>query len=157
MSSSEYAALEPAMISELADALVESGSVSHASALDAARRMQTASLPDRERTKDQWLLSAETEDDAVVGAAWFGRLERDDGDVAYLYYLAVPEAVRGRGFGAAALIALEDEVRAAGLDRVQLYVLERNARAKRLYERRGYVRLRGDDAGEVMEKRLGGT
>ncbi|HEX5799326.1 MAG TPA: GNAT family N-acetyltransferase, partial [Gaiellaceae bacterium] len=71
----------------------------------------------------------------TVGSVFLGL--RDGG--AWLYDITIAEAERGRGYGRAAMVALEDEVRALGFDRVALNVWGGNAVARGLYRSLGYT------------------
>jgi len=57
---------------------------------------------------------------------------------AFLAYMAVEEAYRGRGLGARLLAGLEEEARRRGAPYLALMVTEGNAAAEALYERAGY-------------------
>ena len=73
----------------------------------------------------------------VVGyvVAWFAG---GQGEIANL---AVDEAVRGRGLGAALLAAALDEARRLGTEEVFLEVRNSNMRARQLYESRGFIEV----------------
>lgn len=57
---------------------------------------------------------------------------------AFVAYMAVAPAARGRGAGAALLAAAEDEARRRLLPYIALMVTEENEAARRLYEQAGY-------------------
>ena len=59
---------------------------------------------------------------------------------ARLYSIAVAQAARGQGLGAALLEACEREARKRGCGAMRLEVRTDNAAAMGLYERRGYLR-----------------
>lgn len=61
--------------------------------------------------------------------------------------LAVVEATRGQGIGAALLAALCEEARRRGFREVRLDVADANARARALYEREGFVACGTDRMG----------
>lgn len=61
-----------------------------------------------------------------------------DGD-AWLYDITIDAAERGRGYGRAAMLALEDELRALGHESVTLNVWGGNAVARGLYTSLGYI------------------
>jgi ribosomal protein S18 acetylase RimI-like enzyme len=58
---------------------------------------------------------------------------------AFIAYMAVEPAVRGRGVGRALLDTAEAQARAAGLPHVSLMVTEENAPARALYDNAGYA------------------
>ena len=57
---------------------------------------------------------------------------------AFLYFVVVEEADRGRGLGAAAIGALEAQLRSGGIRSLGLHVFSHNTSALRLYERFGF-------------------
>ncbi len=60
-------------------------------------------------------------------------------DQAFVAYMAVERAARGKGVGRALLAAAEDEARKRGVPYMALMVTEENAAARSLYERSGYA------------------
>jgi ribosomal protein S18 acetylase RimI-like enzyme len=58
---------------------------------------------------------------------------------AFIAYMAVEPAVRGRGVGRALLDTAEAQARAAGLPHMSLMVTEENAPARALYDNAGYA------------------
>ena len=56
-----------------------------------------------------------------------------------MYDITIDEAERGRGFGRAAMLALEEELRDLGHESVALNVWGGNAVARGLYRSLGYV------------------
>ncbi len=64
----------------------------------------------------------------------------DDGHRGWIYYVAVPEARRGTGLGAAIVDAAEDWLRARGCPKVQLMVREENEAVVGFYHALGYER-----------------
>lgn len=72
-----------------------------------------------------------------VGSLWVS-LDEDVERGAHLSYIVIGEPGRGRGFGAAALAALERELLARDIRRLSLNVFGDNAAAQRLYRQAGY-------------------
>ena len=93
----------------------------------------SAVLPDGLATPETWIWAVE-EDARVVGTLFVGL--RDGG--AWLYDITIAEGERGKGYGRAALTALEDELRALGYDSVGLNVWGDNAVARGLYRSLGW-------------------
>jgi ribosomal protein S18 acetylase RimI-like enzyme len=81
----------------------------------------------------------------LVGTVFLG--SRDGG--AWLYDITIAEAERGRGYGRAAMLALEDEVRGLGFDALALNVWGGNEVARGLYRS-----LRFGEVAVGMKKRL---
>jgi ribosomal protein S18 acetylase RimI-like enzyme len=57
---------------------------------------------------------------------------------AFIYFIGIDEAFRGKGYGRAAMQALEAEVRPLGATRIDLSVFGDNATAIHLYQSLGY-------------------
>jgi ribosomal protein S18 acetylase RimI-like enzyme len=70
----------------------------------------------------------------VVGSLWFAEMRGR----AYLYEVWIDPAARGRGFGRAAMQALEAEARQRGLRGVEFNVWAGNDVARSLYRSLGY-------------------
>lgn len=81
----------------------------------------------------------------VMMGAWDGRR-------GWLHHLAVGEAYRGKGIGAALVREVEERLRAKGCLKVNLLVRVENLAARRVYERLGYEEMTGI---LVMGKALG--
>ena len=91
-------------------------------------------LPGGLATPSTWIWAVE-DDGRVVGTVFVG--VRDGG--AWLYDITIAEGERGKGYGRAAMIALEDEVRALGHDRIGLNVWGANDVARGLYRSLGWA------------------
>jgi ribosomal protein S18 acetylase RimI-like enzyme len=57
---------------------------------------------------------------------------------AFIYYVGVDEAYRGKGYGREALLALETTVKPMGVRHIDLNVFGDNASAIHLYQSLGY-------------------
>jgi GNAT superfamily N-acetyltransferase len=68
---------------------------------------------------------------------------------AFTYEIVIDADQRGRGYGRAAMEALEPLARSLGYDRIQLHVFDHNAVARKLYTSVGYV-----EPDVQMEKRI---
>jgi ribosomal protein S18 acetylase RimI-like enzyme len=98
-------------------------------------------LPEGLRTPKAHLYGVE-DDTVTVGYAWMSERPDERGRrLAYVFDIWIREDARRRGFGRAAMVALEDEARALGLDRIRLNVFGQNAGARRLYRSLGYDEL----------------
>ena len=113
------------------------------SAQDAEARSERAFaelLPEGRDTGGQELRSIVTEAGETVGVVWFaGRTDEMGRSVAFIYDIEVHEASRGRGFGRAALLALEPLARSLGYTAIGLHVFGDNEIARNLYRTSGYV------------------
>jgi ribosomal protein S18 acetylase RimI-like enzyme len=84
-------------------------------------------------TPDQAVYAVE-HGERAVGTLWFAEVRGR----AYLYEIWVDPDERGRGFGRAAMAALEAEARRRGLRGVEFNVWAGNAVARSLYRSLGY-------------------
>lgn len=91
-------------------------------------------LPDGFATANARIWAVE-DDGRIVGTVFVGL--RDGG--AWLYDITVTEGDRGKGYGRAAMTALEDELRALGHDRIGLNVWGGNDVARGLYRSLGWA------------------
>lgn len=93
-------------------------------------------LPNGSQTAGHWFRVI-LDDDRPVGQLWVGpHPQRPDG--AYVYDIVIDEAERGRGFGRAAMLAVDELARQAGLTAIGLNVFGVNDGARRLYASLGY-------------------
>jgi ribosomal protein S18 acetylase RimI-like enzyme len=91
-------------------------------------------LPNGLATAGTWIWAVE-DDGRVVGTVFVGI--RDGG--AWLYDITIAEGDRGKGYGRAAMTALEDEVRALGHETIGLNVWGGNDVARGLYRSLGWA------------------
>jgi GNAT superfamily N-acetyltransferase len=119
---------------EYARGLVEHAQLSPAEAAAKVERDLAAVLPDGLATKGVHVWVAEAEGQRV-GTVFLGVRGAD----AWLYDITIAEAERGRGYGRAAMLALEHEARALGFDRLALNVWGGNEVARGLYRSLGYA------------------
>jgi ribosomal protein S18 acetylase RimI-like enzyme len=130
----EYAAWGAAHQSEYERGLVEFAGLAPEAARTKADHDFPAVLPDGLATADTWIWAVE-EDGRRVGTVFLGLR----GGGAWLYDITIDGAERGRGYGRAAMLALEDEVRALGHESVGLNVWAGNEVARGLYRSLGYA------------------
>ena len=129
----EFAAWDDAHRREYARGLVEHARLTNAEAEAKVARDIPAVLPQGLQTDGVRIFAVEV-GGRRVGTVFVG--VRDGG--AWLYDITIDAEERGRGYGRAAMLALEDEVRRLGYDRVALNVWGGNEVARRLYRSLGY-------------------
>ena len=130
----EYDAWDAAHRAEYERGLVDFAGMTREAARAKVDHDVGALLPDRLATRDVWLWVVE----AVgrrVGTVWLGFR----GSGPWLYDITIDAEERGRGYGRAAMLALEGEVRRLGHESVTLNVWGGNAVARGLYRSLGYV------------------
>ena len=130
----EYADWDAAHRREYAQGLVEHAGLSPEEAEAKVARDIPAVLPDGLATAGVHLWVAEAEG-RRVGTTFVGLR----GGEAWLYDITIEETERGRGYGRAAMLALEDEVRTLGFARLALNVWGGNEVARGLYRSLGYT------------------
>ena len=119
---------------EYARGLVEHAGLSPAEAGAKVERDVLAVLPDGIATANVHIWVAEA-DGRRVGTIFLGLRSGE----AWLYDITIEEPERGRGYGRAAMLALEHETRALGFDRLALNVWGGNEVARGLYRSLGYA------------------
>jgi ribosomal protein S18 acetylase RimI-like enzyme len=135
-----------------ADEKVRAGNWSAEDALERAREEFAKLLPSGLATPDHWLFSiVDVETGTSVGILWLARaMWQASGRSAFIFDFEVDEAFRRRGYGRAALAALEGKARELGFAEIGLHVFGHNLAARALYEQAGY-----EVTNVNMSKRLG--
>jgi ribosomal protein S18 acetylase RimI-like enzyme len=129
----EYQAWDAAHRREYLHGLVESAGMAPEAAAAKVQRDVDAVFPDGLATADRWIWVVE-DDGRRVGTLFLGL---HDGQ-AWLYDITIDEPERGKGYGRAAMLALEDAARGLGFDSVGLNVWGGNEVARGLYRSLGW-------------------
>lgn len=96
-------------------------------------------LPDGLATPDHYLREVVTMAGDPVGVLWFGPVRGETPGMAFIWDIEIDEAQRGRGYGRAAMLALEPVARELGFDSIGLHVFGDNEVARNLYRSVGYA------------------
>ena len=139
MTPDAFAAWIDAIVAAYAGDKVRVGTWAADEALERSRRAFDELLPDGLATAGHELRSIVAEDGTSVGVLWFAPNDEMRGAVAFIYDIEIDEAHRGRGYGRAALEALEPLARSLGFDSIGLHVFGDNDVARGLYRSAGYV------------------
>ncbi len=107
-------------------------------------------LPAGRATRGHEFRSIVTEGGETVGTLWFGPHDGAGRGAAFIWDIVIAAESRGRGYGRAALLALEPIVRQLGYDAIRLHVFGDNEVARNLYRSTGFV-----ETDVSMQKRLG--
>ncbi len=107
-------------------------------------------LPQGQQTPGHECGAIVTDAGEAVGVVWFAPQREIGVGAAFIYDIVIDEDQRGRGYGRAAMEALEPLARSLGYDRIGLHVFGHNAVARSLYQSVGYV-----ETDVQMEKRFG--
>jgi len=116
---------------------VEAGRWSAAEALDKSVAQTADILPDKEKTKDNYLYWVEAHG-AKVGYAWYGTADSRT-DEAFIFGVEIFEEHRGKGFGKELMAAIEADLVRLGFGSVGLHVYDFNKAALGLYLEGGYT------------------
>lgn len=139
MTASEYENYLERAINEYADEKVMAGNWHPSEALELSRQEYQKLLPDGPATPRQHLftITLDSQPD-TLGMIWFAEIDQALQPYAFIYDFYIDEPFRRKGYGAEAMLRVEDEVRACGLKRIGLHVFGHNHPALALYEKLGY-------------------
>ena len=101
-----------------------------------AREELADDLPQTVNTPNHVLLCIENENGEMVGYLWYKLM--DDGETAFGLDFIIFEPFRKKGYGKAAMGALEKQLSHTGVEQLKLRVAFYNKRALRLYENVGF-------------------
>lgn len=149
MSPAEVAAVLPGIFEGYVEDRVDAGEDPADARLTATSQRATL-FPDDAPAEGQHLMHV-LDGDQVVGLLWMGRPFSGPAATWFVFFVRVDEALRGRGYGRAAMYAAEDWTRERGGTRVALNVFGPNVTARALYDSLGYQVL-----ATAMYKDLGG-
>jgi ribosomal protein S18 acetylase RimI-like enzyme len=107
------------------------------------------SLPQAIDTPDNVLVCIEETDKGMIGYLWYKFL--DEGESVFILDFIMFEDYRGKGYGKATLMTLEEKLSKSGVEQVKLRVAFNNHRAKGLYERIGF-HTTGYNMIKILEK-----
>jgi GNAT superfamily N-acetyltransferase len=130
----EFAAWDDAHRREYRRGLIEDAALSPEAAAAKVAHDVPAVLPDGLATDGTWIWVIEA-DGRRVGTVFLGLR----GGGAWLYDITIDEAERGKGYGRAAMTALEEEARRLGHDTIGLNVWGGNEVARGLYRSLGWA------------------
>jgi len=118
---------------------IKAGYWSEKDGLEKSRETFERLLPDGVSTKDQYIYTVQDpETDQAVGIIWLNARTDTPNPIGFIYDIVIDEAVRRKGFGKQAMLAIEDKARELGLESIALHVFFHNTTAVGLYEKIGY-------------------
>jgi ribosomal protein S18 acetylase RimI-like enzyme len=136
MTEAEYAEMRVAIEENYAQDVARAMDVPIEEARAIAAKQFADLLKDGLATEGQYLWKVVADEDGAVGDLW---TFVDPGKRrAFIYFIGIDERYRGKGYGKAAMLALEAAVRPKGADHIDLNVFGDNTTAIRLYEGLGY-------------------
>jgi ribosomal protein S18 acetylase RimI-like enzyme len=139
-----------ASIANYAADIVRIGSWPPESAEGRAIALFASLVPDGRDTVGHEFRSIVTDARETVGALWFAAEDEVGHATTFIWDIAIDPAHRGRGYGRAAMEALEPLARSLGYDTSRLHVFGDNTVARGLYRAVGYT-----ETDVTMVKRLG--
>lgn len=135
MIEAEFGEWRPRAIQRYGEQQVQAGNVSVGKAQECAAGEYAKLLPQGLQSRGHHLLIAEQESQRV-GMLWL--LIHAGNRPAFVYYVEVDLAIRGRGIGRAVMTAGERYVTEHGATSIGLHVFGHNLVARRLYDQMGY-------------------
>ncbi len=132
MTEAEYASMRAAIEEDYAQDVSHATDMPIEQARTAAAKQFADLLKDGIATEGQYLWKIVADQDGAVGDLWVAvdPARRR----AFIYFIGTDEQQRGKGYGKAAMLALEAAVKPKGADHIDLNVFGDNTTAIRLYE-----------------------
>jgi RimJ/RimL family protein N-acetyltransferase len=149
MSAEAWEAWRVASIRGYAEEKVTAGTWPSDSAQERAVAEFGELLPQGQQTPGHEFRAIVTESQEPVGVIWLAPQREIGSGAAFIFDIVINEDRRGRGYGRAAMEALEPLARSLGYDKIRLHVFGHNAVARNLYASVGY-----SETDLMMEKRL---
>ncbi len=139
MTPDAWAAWREQSIRNYAEDKARAGTWPQDRALERAEHELDELLPQGIATPGHELRSVVAGDGTVVGSLWLGPRDVAGRGTCHIWDIEVRTEARGRGYGRAALMALEPLARALGYDAIGLHVFGDNTIARELYRTAGYI------------------
>lgn len=136
MTEAEYQRLRSWMDEDYAQDVAKAMAMSLEEGREAAQKQLGELLPTGLSSEGHHFWRITTPDGDAVGDLWV-QIGPAKGR-AFIYFIGIDEAFRGKGYGRAAMQALEAAVRPRGATRIDLSVFGDNATAIHLYQSLGY-------------------
>ena len=137
MTEAEYAGMRAYLDEGYAQDIARAMDIPIEEARAAGAKQIAELLKDGLATEGHYLWKIIADQDDAVGDLW---TFVDPGKRrAFIYFIGIDERGRGKGYGKAAMLALEAAVRPKGADHIDLNVFGDNPTAIRLYEGLGYL------------------
>jgi ribosomal protein S18 acetylase RimI-like enzyme len=139
MTQAEYEKLRSWMDEDYAREVAKAMGVSIEEGRAATQKQLADLLKDGVQTEGHYLWKIVTEDGAAAGDLWV--MVEPAKERAFIYFIGIDEAYRGKGYGRAAMKTLETTVKPLGASRIDLNVFGDNTAAINLYQSLGYQAL----------------
>ena len=150
MTAAEFPGYREFFIADYAPEIAENYGYTLEKSLTIAANELVEDLPEHVATPGETLLCIEGNGRETIGYLWYALLDQDT--PAFIKDFVLFESFRGRGYGRAALVALEEELARAGVEQIKLRVAYHNERAFGLYKKLGFG-ITGYNMIKILEKR----
>lgn len=148
MSAAEFSDFRDYFIEDYAQEIAANFGHTLEKSLAIARQELREDLPQGISTPEHNLLCLEKEA-KLSGYVWYKLL--DQGETAFILDFVVFENFRGRGYGQAALLVLEEQLAQVKIKQIKLRVAYNNQRALSLYEKLGF-NITGYNMAKILKK-----
>ena len=139
MEHGEYSDWVSKQVISYASDKVRAGNWTELESVDRAKRELAELLPNGVTTKDHFIFRiSDSVSQANVGHLWIKVANSSLGANAFIYSFEVADRQRGKGYGTAAIAAVEVYLATCGISKLSLHVFGFNTDARRLYERLGF-------------------
>ena len=136
MAEEEYQHLRSWLDEDYAQEVAKAMGVSIEEGREAARKQLGELLPEGLKSEGHHFWKITTESGDAVGDLWV--LVEPAKERAFIYFIGIDEAYRGKGYSRAAMQTLEITVKPMGVSRIDLNVFGDNTTAINLYQSLGY-------------------
>ncbi|MCD5323174.1 MULTISPECIES: GNAT family N-acetyltransferase [Pontibacillus] len=136
-------------VREYANEHVEAGNWTASEAMINAQEQFESLLPDGLNTRDHDLFAVVNEEGKEIGMIWLHRQHRPEETHIFIYDIKLHNEEQGKGYGTAAMRALERYAESLNIVQIGLHVFAHNKRALHLYKKMGF-----ETTDLVMKKRL---
>ncbi len=124
-------------IHEYANEHVKAGNWSEEEAFDKAKKQFEQLLPDGLETNAHVLFSIMYGNE-TIGTLWLNIKSKEHEKHGFIFDIKLDDDQRGKGYGKATMIALEEYAKSENINQISLHVFTHNERAVALYEKMGY-------------------
>ncbi|WP_430788044.1 GNAT family N-acetyltransferase [Virgibacillus flavescens] len=139
MTQDDFAHYTSKSILEYAKEKTEAGTWTKEEATEKSEKEFEKLLPEGLDSKHQYLYAiTKIEDNTKLGWIWYHFNPEHSQKEAFIYDFLIFDELQGKGYGKAALEALDDQALANGIKKISLHVFAHNKRAIRLYEKFNY-------------------
>ena len=153
MTQNEFDKFTEWSLKNYANELLESGMRIELTPYEEAKSQFKKILPNRLKSKDNFLFVVQNEFYEDVGVIWY-QINPRNNEFGFICELFIYEQHRRKGYGTQVLTAIENDARTHGIKIMVLSVFKYNTPACELYYKSGYIKARELDKSMYLEKKL---